>query len=593
MIDPRKLKRLDEVLRDMETLALQPAFLGFWRAIIAGWAAELDSMAMSEASTTRGALGALARFLGASDGSAVVEHDLRKALQVGHLTHLESGALPGSRDDPTTPLGFYRCLSSAALAPADGFDAWFPYSLAVLERGLQGSAVSMCAAATSQEQLDPAALAAIGATADGVLGSTKEMQRLRGLATLAIDDLVLGSPFLVLHTPLDYYQFGSRFYAQADMDLYKCALTSGCVIPEDYYGEAFYEEATPGISALPELSPGSFHSSTIASNAAWRELAKAAVLTRSRTEEYANPLRPVYFDTALANAELRRSRIHVAIDVERTGRRLRDRFEKWAAAGLGVDYMRDAEAILAHFLTVSNLDIRWIRSFDTAWRAGLPVGEMADLLRVAPRAGPELTSLLSEGICVYTSRGPLSAVNRGFWVNPSVVNYIQPSSSARWELIPMLLLGLPPDLPDHSDEVGGHMSWLRRYVQEPTLALFRESRFLQQKATTAQEARSMARGVVEELLRPRLDAVRNTAERDFLTLADLTGVFDRSYTRLRHWIQDYRLGDYSAQAHDHRFTYDRLLAFVQEQLVGRRGFPETRVQEILGRINQAFRRQVS
>jgi hypothetical protein len=137
------------------------------------------------------------------------------------------------------------------------------------------------------------------------------------------------------------------------------------------------------------------------------------------------------------------------------------------------------------------------------------------------------------------------------------------------------------------------MSWLRRYVQEPTLALFRESRFLQQKATTAQEARSMARGVVEELLRPRLDAVRNTAERDFLTLADLTGVFDRSYTRLRHWIQDYRLGDYSAQAHDHRFTYDRLLAFVQEQLVGRRGFPETRVQEILGRINQAFRRQVS
>jgi hypothetical protein len=593
MIDPRKLKRLDELLRDMETLAPQPAFLRFWRAVIAGWAAELDSMDTSEASTTRGALDALAGFLGAPAGSAAVEHNLRKALQVGHLTHLDSSTVPGSCDDPTSPLGFYRCLSSAALAPADGFDAWFPYSLAVLERSLQGSAVSMCAAATSQEHLDPATLTAIGVTADGVFGNSKEMQRLRGLATFAIDDLVLGSPFLILHTPLDYYQFGSRFYAQADMELYKCALTSGCVIPEDYYGEAFYEEAAPGISALPELSPGSFHSSTIASNAAWRGLAKAAVLARTRTETYANPYRPVYFDTALANAELRRSRIHVAIDVERTGRRLRDRFEKWAAVGLGADYMRDAEAILAHFLAVSSLDIRWIRSFDTAWRSGLPAEEIADLLRVAPRAGPELTSLLSEGICVYTSRGPLSAVNRGFWVNPSVVSYIQPSSNARWELIPMLLLGLPLDLLVHPVEVSGPMNWLRRYVQEPTLALFRDSRFLQQKPTSAHEARSMARGVVEELLRPRLDAVRTSAEKDFLTLADLTGVFDRSYTRLRHWIQDYQLGEYSAQAHDHRFTYDRLLAFVQEQLAGRRGFSETRVREILGRINQAFRREAS
>ena len=253
----------------------------------------------------------------------------------------------------------------------------------------------------------------------------------------------------------------------------------------------------------------------------------------------------------------------------------------------------DAAAVLAHFLVQKRVDVYFVRSLDTAWRERVPKeGAPAALFARAPTAAPYLTSLLSDRVCVYTARGELSRINRGFWVNPPVLEYIEPSRDYAWELIPYYLLGLAPDALKEIMRPGesGPTYWLSRYIQDPTRAIFQdENRVKLSSQATPQVATELAWRIVEEMLRPDLFKLAHPQTREFLTLQELTWIFGRSYGRLRHWIAEFNLGAYSVQAHDHRFTRESLVQFAKQELMGKRGFSPEHVGRIISGIEAKFR----
>jgi len=248
---------------------------------------------------------------------------------------------------------------------------------------------------------------------------------------------------------------------------------------------------------------------------------------------------------------------------------------------------------LGHFLRSPRVSTHFVRSLDSAWRSALPVDDDASLaFRQAPVPAPFITSLLSDHVCVYTSRGPLRAINRGFWVNPAVLNYLLASSGRTWEAIPFFLLGLSPqdvgDSPDSSANRRSH--WLDRLIHAPTRALFQESTAVNLPVSIqrTKDVEFLASRIIDELLRPDLSKILRPERRDFLTLTELPRVFGRTYERLRHWITDYDLGAYSQQGHEHRFTRGDLQAFVRNELAGRRGYDPQRIRELEEQIAAAF-----
>lgn len=101
------------------------------------------------------------------------------------------------------------------------------------------------------------------------------------------------------------------------------------------------------------------------------------------------------------------------------------------------------------------------------------------------------------------------------------------------------------------------------------------------------------------LLKAIRKAIRGEAEaakkslQEFLTLKELTPVFDRSYSRLTHWIQDVNLGKYSDQSFRHRFTRDKLKAFIDKELSESGWFTEEELKEFHEKVDQKFLEEFS
>jgi len=570
-------------------------FVGFWETMVYEASTSLFEREKVQAESVREALQALLDFL--KEGMP--------AHQVPMLRSKISGAtrftipierLPGDTRDPTTPLGLH-CLLDPSWSGSDTFTGFFPHTFALLETVLQGPAV---VAASVRSASPSASEATMKAGMDLTAKIQEEIGRdhvasLCRLAARAIDEAFLATPFLAFDRPEDFYRHGCRFFGQGELDYYKCGVTSGFVIPEEYYGQRVYETFGPGITKEARLRPGSFDSGAIPTQSAWSELVTASASCKREPYDplLDHPFRPLYFDSAVERVDHRGGQFHNIVDVERTGLRLRERAEYWEQQGCLDSYLQDAAAILAHFLCSPRVSTYFVRSLDSAWRSRISRSEEpGHSFSQAPIAAPFLASLLSDRVCVYTSRGSLRAISRGFWVNPPVLEYLAASPGTSWEIIPFYLLGLPPSMVQEllRETEDRRTYWLEKYIQTPTRDLFREASRVQlpEGSRTPRHVETLSLRILEELLRPDLDKVLRPERRAFLTLTDLPEVFGRSYARLRHWISDYNLGAYSSQGHEHRFARKNLDAFVVQELAGKRGFSDQRIREIQQAIDRAF-----
>ena len=588
MLDHRVVRRLLDLLPLLQdALPDHSDFVEFWAIAFRRLSDHVDKSGQSQHTAVRASLGQLLKFLESGDDTAETPHAVRESILGGVSILLSEEELPGKPTDPTTALGFYR-LQSSIVQPESGFRLVFPYFLGEFERTFQGSAL-VCSSAAAHGCADTDTLAALAVTADSIVDSLslERHKEVHGCTSRAVDEILLSTPFLVLLTTQDYYQCAPRFYRQGDLEYYKCALTSGCVIPEDFYSQAIYETAGPGLATEGELTPGSFAGPGIARSGFFRGLAARARAHHEVSPVQLNPYRPIYFDNALAAVAERGGHIHVLVDVESTSRRLRDRVEWWWDRSKdSAAYIEDVVALIARFLGEPGLSIHWVRSLETAWRRSLPDHPLAPDFREAPVAAPLFSSLVSSRLSVYTTRGPLSHVNKGFWVNPAVLEYIEPTPRVRWELVPLHLLGFSSETVDRVAAASGRGFLLDRFIHEPLQRL--QSAQTGSARESNRHARHAASAIVDELLRPNVERLVHPASQTFLTLSELTGVFDRSYARLRHWINEYNLGQYSSQAHDHRFTQQDLERFVEVELANRRGFDKGTRDQLHERIRRAF-----
>jgi hypothetical protein len=595
MIDAASLSAYAPAIEALaETSGLMP-FARFWRCLLDASVQHL-MQGGEQADAVKESLRVLLEFLESGMPSDDAS-SLRAKLLGTSPCLVPHTSLPGDPDDPSTPLGLFSLMNPLAESKAASFPVYLPYTLTLLESLLQGPGVVVSSVHALHPDVDDKILQEVAALVSRVrdLLGASQVEALCRVAIHATDELFMRTPFLAFMHAQDFYRFGSRFYGQGELDYFKCGLTSGFVIPEDYYGRQVYEMHGPGITQDRMLGPGNFQDSGIANHDVWNKLVLAGVFgSEGATSGPLNPHRPIYFDSALKRIEERGGSFHNIIDVEQTGERLRERAEFWSERGQLDAYLDDSATILDHFLRHPATNIYFARSLDAAWRSGLPAGDPASSRFLqAPIAAPYLVSLLSDRISVYTARGKLRAINRGFWVNPTVLEYFEPSSRYGWELIPFYLLGLDKAaLRGVLAEKGDRRTyWLSRFIHDPTRALFSNDRRVSVPSKDdIQSVKSQARQIVDELLRPNLTAITRATGRPFLTLHDLTEVFGRSYGRLRHWISEYNLGAYSVQAHDHRFSRESLRTFVQTELAGRRGFGEAKVSEILLGIDRLFSR---
>jgi len=594
MIDTAALRAYIPVVDGFREAAALAPIANFWRGVLEAASRHVTGQSGVQVESARKALNSLQAFL--SSGMPREQVDSLRVQLMGPTPCLvPHGSLPGSSSDPSTPLGLFSLMNRQEKSSGAAFAVHLPYTLTLLEAVLQGPAIVVSVILEAHPGVDKETLQSAAMHATQIL-SLLGAARVESLCTLAIratDELFMRMPFIPFIGAHDFYRFGSRFFGQGELEYFKCGVTSGFVIPEDYYGQQLYMTYGPGIACEEKLKPGSFPDMAIAGKAAWQELSLCTSLEgRTRTSGVWNPFRSIYFDSALKRVEERGGSFSNIVDVERTGERLRERAEYWEGRGLGGAYLEDSVSILTHFLMHPGVRVFFARSLESAWRRELPEDDpIAPLVAAAPIAAPYLLSLLSDRVCVYTSRGEMRAINRGFWVNPPVIEYLEPSDRAGWELVPFYLLGLESEaLRTTLDESGSRRShWLSRLIHNPTRAMFQDRRRVQIGPEEGTESvRSHARRIVEELLRPNLSTLTKAEGRPFLTLQELGAVFGRSYDRLRHWVNDYNLGAYSIQAHDHRFTYEGLRGFVVKELAGRRGFSEEKVSEVLKRIEESF-----
>lgn len=580
------IKRFADITKRLGQTTNRTDFARFWETIIARLGEYLRPDSEAYKSGVQGTLKSIIELLESGRlGEAQIERQRRQILKAA-LFELKEDELPGRSGDPRTPLGFYKYLSPI---PQDerGFIVYAPCAVSLLEISLQGPGTVLALAKNLHPELSSSILQGLKETAGQLSESleTDQGRLLRRQVIEAIDELKLSYPFLPLIHPHSFYFEGRRFYGQGEIVYHKCGVTSGLVIPEDYYGRQLYQQFGPGITAAEGLAPGSFTDWTIAENHNWQELLSETVEQGGLGT--VNPYRPVYFDSALERIRSRGGRFKNLIDVERTAKQFREHEEKWARLGKAEEYRRDAANILAYFLAQDGVELYLVRSLDSAWRARLPQEGAGALFAQAPIAGPYVVSLLSERICVYTARGGLGKINHGFWVNPPVIEWLQPSLDYAWELIPLYLLGLnPQEFKALLQVPGGRKFWLEKFLHQPIKALFNSANRVKQQD---RDPRRLAWEIVEELLRPDLRRFTGGHGREFLTLKELTQVFDRSYGRLRHWIRLFNLGNYSVQAHDHRFCQGDLQAFVEQELRGRKRFPEREIKRFLARIEEKFR----
>ena|GEM_PF-2053952 len=567
----------------------------FWDAILQV-AASGNGQTQGNAVEVRRSLDALLKYLEAGMPQEMAD-STRASIRGTSEGKLSLAPTLGDIEDPSTPLGFYSLLDRRWNDNSDSFHVRIPQTLSLLETTLQGAGM----VTASIRSVNPATPKA---KIDEACRTAKRIQEAVGRTTIgsllrmtcfAVDDVFLRMPFLALEGPEDFYRDGCRFYGQGELDYYKCGVTSGFVIPEDYYGQRLYAKHGPGITREAELRPGRFGLDSIPTHPAWEEIVEGLWSPDQGVydPQLDHPFRPWYFDSAIERIASRGGRFHNLVDVERTGLRLRERAAYWDKRGLLSPYLRDAASILAHFLCASEVHTYFVQSLDSAWRAELADSEgLGHVFVRAPTAAPFVASLLSDRVCVYTSRGPLRSINRGFWVNASVLEFLQASSRRGWELIPFYLLGFPhASLQDLLTARGERRTyWLADYIQLPTRALFRDANLVDvpPRIRATRQVETLASRIVEELLRPDLRRILRPECRPFLTLSDLPGVFGRSYGRLRHWIADYNLGAYSDQGREHRFTRSALHAFVRHELAGKRGFNDERVKEIDDAIERAF-----
>jgi len=596
MLQLSALRRLANVPSGLGACAQTRDFVRFWRSLVNATGAAMAQTSFAYDLGIHDCLSSLVAALGAeADGAARQQDQFRAALHGAPLAMIPARDLPGEEDDPASPLGSYLALTPA-ISENGMVTVQMPESFTYFETLLQGPG---CAAATARAlhpQLGSDALAAVARA----VGSITKSQSAAAVAAVAretvraTDDLILSVPFFPLADAVGFYRHGCRFYGQGELDYYKCSVTSGLVVPEEFYGASLYEKEGPGVATHDDLRPGRFADINIAGNGQWQAAALRGALSAVSGEATPNPYRPVYFDSSLARISERGGRFLSLVEVEGTGAKLREGLERWDALGKSDLYIADATAILAHFLAHPGVRVHFIRSFDTAWRTKLPRNDTgSDLFRSSSLAAPYLTSLLSARICVYTARGALSQINRGFWVNPSVLEYLERDVAGSWEMIPCYLLGLQgPALAEvlRMHRKGeGRRFWLDRYIHEPTRAMATaENAFHVAPSENSRALSSLARKVIDELLRPDLKRLTRTSAKDFVTLGELVPIFGRSYGRLRHWIGEYNLGGYSVQGHDHRFTREALEAFVREELAGKRGFGKDQVAHLLARIRGAF-----
>jgi len=591
MLDHRIVRRLLDVVRQAKRETSRPEFAQFWEPVLRRFSDIAEDGRRLQYDAIRSALAALTKYLGTSGPAQDIRKELQHRALGGVSVLLNEDELPGESSDPSTPLGYYRAISGIA-QPERGYEAVFPYFLGELERAFQGPAFSIAYARGRGRAETRDAQAAVGAASAAIIGDVAPpvLAGLVNVITRAVDEVLAATPFMLLLNPQDYYQFAARFYRQGELDYFKCALTAGCVVPEEYYSEALYEAAGPGASLERELAPGSFAEAAMGGSRRCEEVVREATARPVGEEGSLNPYRPLYFDTALAQVQGGKGRMHILVDVERTGQRLRERVEFWTAQGKENQYLEDARRILALFLSSSHVAIHWVRSSESAWRAVLPEDPARAEFAAAAVPAPHLVSLLSDRICVYTSRGRLSSVNRGFWVDPRLLEHIEDVTEHGWERIPILLLGLKSLEGQHSDDPAERRYLLDRFVHQPMRTLFVQSA---RTVTAGQMYPDRQAGlIIDELLRPDVRRLVQPASDAFLTLSDLEEVFGRSYERLRHWVRDFNLGEYSVQAHDHRFTRESLERFVAVELSGKRGFKEEAVRGILERVQQVFARKM-
>jgi hypothetical protein len=593
MIRETSLGKFVEAVRLFKEWSAKAEFAQFWEVVLARLSEHLrpDSEAYKE--EVRASLRAIIELLEEGKLPEEEAERYREKILGAALFELKEEELPGSSEDPSTPLGFYKYLSPIRQEER-GFKIYAPYALSIFETSLQGVGVILPFVKNVHPEISKSTLEGLKETAEGIYADLglERLRALRGMAIEGADELLLNSPFLAFIHPQNFYQEGRRFYGQGEMDYYKCGVTSGFIIPEDYYGREVYETFGPGITQEKGLEPGSFADISIGENRKWHELVLKALLGKAgQAEIEINPYRPIYFDSALYRIKAKGGRFKNLIDVEYTGQQLRENAERWAKRGKLEEYKQDAANILAYFLSQEYVDVYLVRSFDSAWRGNLPQdGPAAELFAKAPLAAPYLTSLLSDRVCVYTSRGELSKINRGFWVNPPVLDWLEPSTEYAWELIPYYLLGLPSEEVRELLQGAGRKYWLKRFIHDPTRAIFNEENRVKRED---QDLGKLAWRIVEELLRPDISRLTRPPTREFLTLRELTPIFGRSYGRLRHWIREFNLGAYSIQAYDHRFTKESLRAFVERELRGKKGFNQAKVEEILRRIEEGFEAEAS
>lgn len=513
--------------------------------------------------------------------------EYREQILKSALVELDEAELPGKEDDPETPLGFYRALSPVRQEKGK-FSVYAPCATSMFEVPLHGPSIAIPFAKNVNPSLSTSFLEGIEKMIRQLNESLKD-QRLKLLQELSfdtLDPLKQDYPFLPLIKHQNFYQEARRFYGQGDWDYYKAAVTSGMVIPEDYYDRKVYETHGPGITFVEDLKPGSLSEFKIGTNEHWEELVKEAV-KNDQSEENSlnvNPYRPVYFDSALERIRSKGGTFHNLIDVEITGERLRENYERWSKKGLGEKYMEDAINLLTHFLSHPKVQIYMVRSFDSAWRDSLPKGPIAEIFRKAPVAGPYISSLTSNDIVVFTSRGEWRKINNGFWTKPAVLDWLT-TMEIPWTIVPYKLLGLSDEEIEHilEHERKEGKLW-QKFIIDPAKSLFREENRVKKEDKDHQR---LAREIIEELLRPDIEKMKGVDK--YLTLKDLEKVFNTSYGRLRQWIKEFNLGNYSEQfgkRGTHRFTKENLRRFINKELSKK--FTPEEINIFLKNLEKAF-----
>jgi hypothetical protein len=568
-----------------------------WKEFSSFWAIVFDKLGVflqpDSEEYRAGVQDTLKNFVDLLDSSTVAminpakqrEHILKSA-----LFRLDENELPGNSDNPTSPLGFYKALSPIPQTKT-GFVVYAPCAVSLLEISLLGPGSVASVVTSINPQISETAFEQIHETAETLsrgLASQKGNALCKELI-LAIDALKLRYPFMPLIHPFSFYLEGKRFFAQGDIDYVKCGATSGFIIPEDYYGREVYNTVGPGITEHDHLAPGSFVDNSVGQNSHWQD-----TLIHSLKHQRAfnnsslsiNPFRPVYFDSALNRLNHNGGRFKKIIDIEQTGQQLRLNEEKWKKTGEAAAYRRDASNLLSYFLSHEFVDIYLTRSFASEWKFEIKKMPLGHLISNAEIPAPSIIALLSDRISVYSARGSLGKINHGFWINPQVIEWIQPSSEFRWENIPLSLMGLKSLTSENTTfSFKDHPNWVQKYLHNPIRSFLSEGKMLR---GDLQEPHQLAWHVINELLRPNLERLTSKGRKEFLTLEELSKIFQRSYGRLRHWITQYNLKKYSTQVYDHRFRQEDLVRFVEVELRGRKRFPDNEIELFLVRIEEVF-----